>query len=152
MRRHFLRSLLALIPLVWLGSSGREVIGAANRDDTMPDQQAKDNDKTVADWALGDLESRQAKSDRAYLEFFANPTMSMGLYVLPAGTKDTQTPHEHDEVYVVTKGKAVLTVEGRDFPAREGSILFVKAKAAHHFHSIEEDLKVLVFFSKANRD
>ncbi len=112
--------------------------------------QDGDQAKIRAAFEMTTLMERQARGDRRYLEFFENNTMSMGLYVLPAGSKDEQSPHELDEVYVVAEGRAVLEVEGETFPATEGSVLFVKAKARHHFHTIETDLKVLVFFSKAD--
>lgn len=99
-------------------------------------------------FALDALKQKQAKGSRHYLKFIDVSTLSMGLYALPAGARDTQSPHAEDEVYIITEGKAVLDVEGEKFPATTGSILFVKARVKHHFHDIEEDLKVLVLFSK----
>lgn len=59
---------------------------------------------------LADLISRQKDSNKLYLEFLKVPDlpaenagmgMSMGLYVLPAGGTDPQSPHTEDEVYYV---------------------------------------------------
>ena len=36
--------------------------------------------------------------------------MSVGLYALDAGEKDTQQPHGQDEVYFVVSGRASITV------------------------------------------
>ncbi len=33
-----------------------------------------------------------------------------------------------------------------DMPLQEGSVTYVAADARHHFHSITEDLTLLVFF------
>ena len=99
-------------------------------------------------FALEVLKQKQAQESSRYLEFIDVSTLSMGLYGLSVGSKDKQSPHEEDEVYIITEGKAVLDVEGKQFPATKGSILFVKARAKHHFHDIEEDLIVLVLFSK----
>jgi len=115
----------------------------------MQDPVTDDRDTVDASFELADLAARQAKGTRPYLPFFENRTLSMGLYVLKAGEKDLQTPHEQDEVYVVDKGKAVLRVEDRDHPVGPGSVVFVRARAAHHFHSIDDDLSVVVLFSKA---
>jgi len=115
----------------------------------MQDPDPDDRDKVVASFDLTDLAARQMAGARSYLPFFENDTMSMGLYVLKAGGKDEQSPHKQDEVYVIDKGRAVLRVEDKDHPVRKGSVVFVRARAAHHFHSIEEDLSVLVFFSKS---
>ncbi len=99
-------------------------------------------------FALDTLKQKQAQENRRYLEFIDVSTLSMGLYALAAGSQDKQSPHAEDEVYIIAEGKAVLDVEGEHFPATKGSIFFVKARAKHHFHDIEEDLKALVLFSK----
>ena len=138
MRRRFIKSMLALLPLGWIGLTTRNADGTERIQDMIQDRQ--DDEKISADFAIKDLSEEQGRGMNAYLRFFDNKTMSMGLYALPAGAKDTQSPHDQDEVYVVTQGKAVLDVEGDDHPVIEGSIVFVKAKAAHHFHSIEHDL------------
>ena len=82
-----------------------------------------------------------------YLEFLRESTMSMGLYVLPAGAVDGQEPHSEDEVYYVAAGRGRFVSAGEDVPVQAGSILFVHAHAEHHFHSIEEDLHILVVFA-----
>jgi mannose-6-phosphate isomerase-like protein (cupin superfamily) len=73
----------------------------------------------------------------------------MGVYVLPAGGDDPQTPHSEDEVYYVVSGRAVLRVAGRDQPVQAGSVVFVERNAEHHFHSVDEELTALVFFAPA---
>ena len=146
MRRRFLRTLLAALPFGWIGlGAGATAKGRPAMQDPSPDHR----DSTVASFEMAELAARQAAGGRAYLPFFENRTLRMGLYVLPAGAKDDQSPHEQDEVYVINEGRAVLQVDGADQPVAKGSIVFVRARAAHHFHSIEEDLSVLVFFSTA---
>ena len=96
---------------------------------------------------LSALVRRQALSGAPYLEFLREPTLSMGLYVLPAGGEDPQEPHGEDEVYYIVGGRAWLDVDGDDQPVTPGSIIFVPAGTPHHFHKIEADLSVLVFFA-----
>lgn len=81
--------------------------------------------------------------------FLNQPTLSMGVYQLPSGSSDGQSPHDKDEVYYVVQGRAVLRVGEDDIPVSPGSVVYVQAKAEHHFHSIAEDLVLLVFFSAA---
>ena len=95
------------------------------------------------------LISQREASDKLYLEFLKVPDLSMGLYVLPAGGTDPQSPHTEDEVYYVVSGKAQITVADESRDVQAGSIIYVTKNVAHHFHSIEEDLTVLVFFAPA---
>lgn len=96
-----------------------------------------------------DLASQLKESGHAWLPFLQVPTLDVGVYILPANATDRQPPHERDEVYYIVRGQAVLQVEGEDQPVKAGSIVFVAAKAKHHFHSITQELQVLVFFSSA---
>lgn len=103
-------------------------------------------------FALAALEAERAKGGREYLEFLRVPSLSMGLYVLAAGADDQQRPHQQDEVYHVVRGRAVLSVEGREHPVQPGSVVFVAAGARHRFHSIAEELSALVFFAPAETE
>ena len=51
------------------------------------------------------LRDREAAAKR-YVEFLRVPSMSAGIYVLPAGGVDAQRPHHEDEIYYVVKGRA----------------------------------------------
>ncbi len=75
--------------------------------------------------------------------------MSVGVYTLAAGATDPQLPHAEDEVYYVASGRGQIQVAGEDRPVQAGSIIFVKAGEDHRFHSIAEDLTLLVFFAPA---
>ena len=98
---------------------------------------------------LTKLIPQQQNSKKAYLEFLKVPDLSMGLYVLPAGGTDQQSPHTEDEVYYVVSGKAQIKVADEDRAVQAGSIVYVAKNVEHRFHSIEEELKVIVFFAPA---
>ena len=98
---------------------------------------------------LNQLISRRAESNKRYLEFIRAPDLSLGLYVLPADGTDTQEPHTEDEVYYVVSGRAQILVADENREVQAGSIIYVEKNIAHRFHSIEEELKVLVFFAPA---
>ena len=106
-------------------------------------------DPITRSFEMSDLISKRRSSGEPWWPFLTVSTMSAGLYILPIGAKDPQGPHERDELYYVISGRAVLEVEGEDRPVQSGSMIYVKAKAAHHFHSITEALHVLVVFSAA---
>jgi len=94
------------------------------------------------------LEERK-QSNKLYLEFLKVPDLSMGLYVLPADGIDPQLPHTEDEIYYVVSGRAQIKVADKDRAVQAGSIVYVAKHVEHRFHSIEEELTVLVFFTPA---
>ncbi|MCA9934588.1 MAG: cupin domain-containing protein [Ardenticatenaceae bacterium] len=98
---------------------------------------------------IAQLLEEQQQMKRPYHEFLRRRSMSMGVYVLPAGSEDPQQPHQEDEVYLVLEGAATLRVANKDQKITKGSLIFVPAFMPHHFHSILEDLQVLVFFAPA---
>jgi len=98
---------------------------------------------------LADLLTERERSDKLYLEFLRVPALSMGLYVLPAGGVDPQQPHTEDEVYYVVSGRGVFRYGEEDRPVAAGSLLYVPAHVEHRFHTIEEQLAILVFFAPA---
>lgn len=100
-------------------------------------------------YELVQLISQHQDSNKLYLEFLKVPDLSMGLYVLPAGGTDPQSPHTEDEVYYVVSGRARLKVAEEDCAVQGGSIVYVAKNVEHRFHSIEETLTVLVFFAPA---
>jgi mannose-6-phosphate isomerase-like protein (cupin superfamily) len=100
-------------------------------------------------YELNQLIVERATSNKAYLEFLKVPDLSMGVYVLPVSGVDPQSPYTEDEVYYVISGKAQIKVGDEDRSVQAGSIVYVEKNVEHRFHSIEEDLTVLVFFAPA---
>jgi mannose-6-phosphate isomerase-like protein (cupin superfamily) len=98
---------------------------------------------------IDELEQRCRQSGRRYLEFLRVPAMSAGVYTLPAGGTDPQTPHKQDEMYYIVRGRARMRVGMDEIAVRAGSVVFVAAEMEHRFHDITEELVVLVFFAPA---
>ena len=100
-------------------------------------------------YELSPLIQKREVGNKLYLEFLKVPDLSMGLYVLPAGGVDPQSPHTEDEVYYVVSGRAQIRVANEDRAVQAGSIVYVAKNVEHRFHSIEEELTVIVFFAPA---
>jgi mannose-6-phosphate isomerase-like protein (cupin superfamily) len=112
---------------------------------------------------LAEVEAERARSGKLYREFLHVPTLSAGLYVLPAGSADPQKPHHEDELYYVVRGRARMRVaskeqavggqaqqeQSEDQAVSEGSVIFVAAGIEHRFYDITEELVVLVVFAPA---
>jgi mannose-6-phosphate isomerase-like protein (cupin superfamily) len=108
------------------------------------------DDPVWAAFELSDLIEQRQAAARPWLPFLEVSTLSAGLYVLPEGGVDHQSPHEKDEVYYVVSGRAVIEVEGERTEVGPGSVVYVQARAVHRFVDIEEELRVLVLFSAAD--
>lgn len=101
-------------------------------------------------WKHFDIASeidRQRRSGKPYLEFLRVPTLSCGIYSLPAGARDLQSPHDEDEVYYVVSGSGRVRVDGEERAVGPGSILYVEATSEHSFFEIDEEMTLLVFFA-----
>ena len=98
---------------------------------------------------IEDVERRRAQSGKRYSEFLRIPAMSAGVYVLPTGAADPQSPHKEDEMYYVVRGRARMRAGSEDQTVSEGSIIFVAAGVEHRFYDVTEELLVLVFFAPA---
>ena len=84
-----------------------------------------------------------------YREFLRVPAMSAGLYVLPPGATDRQTPHREDEIYYVALGRGKVQIGAGEQSVSQGSIVFVEAGCEHRFFDITEQLVLVVVFAPA---
>lgn len=100
-------------------------------------------------FTVNDLIDQHGQQKKLYLEFLRVPALSAGLYILPAGGVDPQLPHTEDEIYYIVSGRASILVGTENQEVAAGSLVFVAANVEHRFHTISEDLTVLVFFAPA---
>ncbi len=99
-----------------------------------------------------DLITLQQRLGERYLEFFtASEHLSMGLYFLKAGEPDPQEPHTEDEIYYVVSGRGEIQVADENRAVQPGTVVFVGTGVDHRFHSITEDLMILVVFAPPRR-
>jgi len=98
---------------------------------------------------LSQLERDRKQTGKRYLEFLRVPAMSAGVYVLPKGGNDPQSPHKEDELYYVVCGQARMQAGSEDRLVTEGAMIFVAAGVDHRFYDITEELVVVVFFAPA---
>jgi mannose-6-phosphate isomerase-like protein (cupin superfamily) len=96
---------------------------------------------------IGKLTAKLAGGKPEYKEFLRAPSLSVGIYHLPKGARDMQSPHDEDEVYFVLSGRARMKVGGVEQEVRAGTTLYVRATEQHSFFEIEEDMTLLVFFA-----
>jgi mannose-6-phosphate isomerase-like protein (cupin superfamily) len=98
---------------------------------------------------LSEIERERRETIKPYFEFLRVPALSAGVYVLPAGGTDRQSPHNEDELYYVVRGRARMKVGAAEQEVSPGSVIFVSAGVEHRFYEIAEEITVLVFFAPA---
>lgn len=95
---------------------------------------------------LPELISQLDANAARFKELLRTPSLSCSLYHIPAGSKEMQSAHEEDELYLVLEGRAQLRVEDEDHRVEKGTMMYVRTACDHAFFDIEEDLTVLAFF------
>jgi mannose-6-phosphate isomerase-like protein (cupin superfamily) len=101
-------------------------------------------------WTRAEIDAARIAAAENYHEFVVVPAMSAGTYALRAGEPDLQRPHSEDEIYHVLGGHGRIEMDGVDHPVGPGDTVFVGVGVVHRFHSITEDLTLLVVFAPAH--
>jgi mannose-6-phosphate isomerase-like protein (cupin superfamily) len=60
--------------------------------------------------------------------------------------KDTQGPHDRDEIYIVASGSGTFVCGEAQIPFVTGDVLYVPAFVAHRFESFSADFHTWVIF------
>ncbi|MGC2575867.1 MAG: cupin domain-containing protein [Candidatus Nitrosopolaris sp.] len=84
-----------------------------------------------------------------FIDFISTRGIQSGIIRLHPGENDTQEPHSVDEVYYVIEGNGFIKLNGKDHEIRQGTSIFVPAKADHRFHGNKADL--VVFYALGSR-
>ncbi len=59
---------------------------------------------------------------------------------------DKQTPHQQDEIYVITSGNADFYRGKEKISCKKGDVIFVPSIMEHHFEDFSEDFATWVIF------
>lgn len=88
------------------------------------------------------------KDTGTYFHTFLNrKNIAAGILCLKPSEKDTQEPHDSDEVYYVVRGDGFLRIGQKDYEILQGMSYYVAKKVEHYFHGNKEELVVVYFFS-----
>tara|TARA_B100001179_G_C18310729_1_gene283688 strand:- start:3 stop:323 length:321 start_codon:yes stop_codon:yes gene_type:complete len=90
---------------------------------------------------------KKLKNSKSYFTTFINKeSLATGVIFLKPGQKDTQDPHESDEIYYILSGNGFLQINKKSYRIKKGQIYFVAKNVPHHFHGNTENLSILYFF------
>jgi mannose-6-phosphate isomerase-like protein (cupin superfamily) len=91
-----------------------------------------------------------AEAIKPYLVLFERDDIVVELFI--PRERDTQGPHERDELYIVVAGKGTFR-RGRELVRfAPGDVLFVAAHVVHRFESFSGDFKTWVVFFGPKRE
>ena len=102
--------------------------------------------KLKLEFNLRDNLDKIKKSDSYFHTFINKDSLATGILILKPGEKDTQEPHESDEVYFIISGNGFLKIKNKDYEISKDKLFFVGKDVPHYFHSNTKELKVLYFF------
>ena len=96
---------------------------------------------------LAQIVGGHSENGEVYHEFFKAKRLSVGLYVLKAGETDPQSPHTEDEIYYIVSGAGTIEIDGEHREVSAGAAIYVEEHVIHRFHTITEDLSIIVVFA-----
>ena len=88
--------------------------------------------------------ARLAGHDEPVVSVFRHGTLEVELYA-PRG-RDTQSPHDRDEIYVVVRGTGTFVHGDQRDPCVPHDVLFAPAGLEHRFEGFTSDFMVWVMF------
>ena len=90
---------------------------------------------------------KKLKNSKSYFQTFINKeSLAVGVLFLRPGGKDTQEPHESDEIYYIIAGNGFLCINKKSYPVKKDQIYFVARNISHHFYGNTKNLSALYFF------
>jgi mannose-6-phosphate isomerase-like protein (cupin superfamily) len=72
------------------------------------------------------------------------PKMEVGIINLKKNQKDTQQPHESDEIYYVISGIGKIIIDGSEQDINPGKIIYISKDIPNYFQTITDEL--IVFY------
>ncbi len=83
-----------------------------------------------------------------YALLFERGDMALELFI-PRGGFTQPGVHEHDELYLVISGAAILLMNDERIPCSTGDVLYVPAFTDHRFEAHSQDFRTWVIFVRS---
>jgi mannose-6-phosphate isomerase-like protein (cupin superfamily) len=93
------------------------------------------------------LLSKMDLDNSEFLNFFDLQHLQVGILRLKPGEKDTQEPHESDEIYLVLEGDGFIEIGKKAYIIKRDLFVYVPARLKHRFYGNTREILVVYFFS-----
>ncbi len=94
------------------------------------------------------IEATRNPNSNVWNPFLNRPNVTFGLYMLPeARGGDGRLVHTFEELNIITKGSSKFRMDDDEVDVKQHSIVFIESGVGHFFHSLNEDIDILILWS-----
>ena len=101
----------------------------------------------MGNFQIFDLDICMSKISKSkyFMNILNTHTMEVGIIKLRKNQKDTQQPHESDEIYYVISGNGKIVINKNEYDVKPGNIIYIPKNTSHHFQTINENELVVLY-------
>ena len=102
--------------------------------------------KNVSRWHVSINDAIKAPNEKDRISSLIIENQDMQIRYYSPKKKDTQVPHQQDEVYVIAKGSGTFVRNNVGISFHIGDIIFVPKNEHHYFKDYTDDFATWVIF------
>lgn len=93
------------------------------------------------------IEATRNPNSNVWNPFLSRPNVTFGLYMLPeVRGGDGRLVHTFEELNIVTRGSSKFRMDNDEIDIQQHSIVFIDAGVGHFFHSLNDDIDILILW------
>ena len=97
-------------------------------------------------WHVSISDAIQAPNEESRLSSLILEDQDMQVRFYSPKNKDDQTPHEQDELYVISNGSGIFVRSDEEISFNVGDVIFVPKNEHHYFKDFSDDFTTWVIF------
>ncbi|HJT85819.1 MAG TPA: cupin domain-containing protein [Nitrososphaeraceae archaeon] len=101
----------------------------------------------MGNFKIFDLDICMSKISKSkyFMDILNTHTMEVGIIKLSKNQKDSQQPHESDEIYYVISGNGKIVINKNEYDVKPGNIIYIPKNTSHHFQTINENELIILY-------
>ena len=92
-----------------------------------------------------DICTSKISKSKYFMNILNTHTMEVGIIKLSKNQKDSQQPHESDEIYYVISGNGKIVINKNEYDVKPGNIIYIPKNTSHHFQTINENELIILY-------